>query len=127
MRDPDLFAPESRARANPIGDEGNGERAQGSRPDECAIRCKRRRSLRAGSEPARITDGPVREQGDRCSVGEARCQDHGWENPCRAGLHRGSRPETFFGEGSGLSVFALPGHGHRARAGNEIHRRSNGN
>ena len=35
-------------------------------------------------------------------------------------------PEAFFREGGGLSIPALPGHRYRARAGNEVDRRSDG-
>jgi len=44
---------------------GARARAKGRRPHERAIRHQRRRHLRARSEPARVSDGTIRRQGDR--------------------------------------------------------------
>ncbi len=52
---PTLFLAGQSAGANPIGDESDGARTPGPRPDERPVRGERRRSLRARSEPAGVS------------------------------------------------------------------------
>ncbi len=62
-------------------------RTERARPDERAVRREGRRRLRAGSEPARVAHGAVRQQGDRRAAGEARGAGDGRPLARRTRLH----------------------------------------
>src|SRR4029077_5803922 len=126
MRDPDVLPVAKSARRDFIRDESNGARAECARSDERAIRRKRRRRLRAGSESARLAYCAVRQQSDRRPTGKTSRQSDDRKVIARTRIHERNRAETFLGERSGVSISALRGFGYFARAGNEIDGRSNG-
>src|SRR4029453_13048883 len=126
MRGPDILAFATSAGRNLVSDESNGARAECARSDECAIRRKRRRGLRAGSESARLAHGAIRQQSDRDPTGKAGRQSDDGKITARTRIHKRNHTETFLRERSGVSVSAVRGFGYFARAGNEIDRRSNG-
>ena len=100
-------------------------RAQCRRADERAIRHQGRRHLRAGGQSARLAHGAVRGQGDRPAGGQDRRPHHGGREPGQ--LQSGAEPlQAPRGQGSGVPVRALPRRRYRAGAGDEIHRRGDG-
>ncbi len=83
--------------------------------------------LCARSQPARLAHRAVRQQGDRRTAREARRKNHGRQNAQAnsASRRKSSRRITRVKEAV-FPFIQLPRHRHRARAGNEIDRRSHG-
>ena len=111
-----------------------------ARPAQRAVRDRRRRALRARSEPARLAHGALRRQGARDHPGQGRVPDHGRQDHRRA-QGRGQaapdrrlpRADGFAGgrEGSRAAVQPVP-HPRRhrrrlrARPGDALDRRGDG-
>ena len=91
-----------------------GARRRGAH--EHPVRDQGRRALRPGGQPARLADGPLRQQGDRRSPGEAGHEGHAREDPRGAGLHEADPAEAHRGQGGGLPLQPLSQRGHPARA-----------
>jgi carbamoyl-phosphate synthase large subunit len=96
------------------------------RADERAVRGAQRADLRARGQPARVTHGAVREQGDgRAARAHRRARDGG-----RApGRHRsgGARGRTVRErQEARATVQPVPGRGHPAGPGDEVDRRGHG-
>ena len=119
-------------------DHPDGQGAQGRRADERAIRDpgrgeqpRRSRGLRAGSQPARVAHGAVRQQGHRAAAGQDRGALHGRaapERPARpqwTGTGRGD-PAVLQHQGSGVPVQQVPGCRPDPRPRDALHRRSDG-
>src|SRR5262249_534602 len=126
MRGPDILSVAKRVRRDFIRDESDGARAECARSNERAIRRQRRRSLRAGSESARLAYGAIRQQSDWHPVGKTGRQSDDRKLIARTRIHERNRAETFFSERSCVSVSSLRRFGYLARAGNEIYGLSNG-
>src|SRR5215468_11513779 len=115
MRNPDILAVAKSAGRDFIGNQSNGARAECARFDECAIRRQRRRSLRAGSESARLAYGAIRQQSDWHPVGKTGRQSDDRKVIARTRIHERNRAETFFSERSCVSVSSLRRFGYLAR------------
>ena len=99
--------------------------AQCRRADECTICHQERRHLCAGGQSARFAHGAVRGQGDRPAGGQDRRSHHGGREPeeLQSGADALQAPR---GQGSCVPVRALSRRRYRAGAGDEIHRRGDG-
>ena len=101
-------------------------RARRGRPPERPARARRRRSLRARGEPARFAHRALREQGDRyqpcrrCRRARGRC------SPARAGAAGGAPARARERQGRRAALLALPRLRPRARAGDALHGRGDG-
>ena len=95
------------------------------RADERAIRHQGRRHLCAGGQSARLAHGAVRRQSDRPAGRQDRGARDGGRKPRQLQAKR-RHLQAPGGEGSGVPVRALPRGRYRARPGDEIDRRSDG-
>ena len=111
-------------------DHRDGACAEGVGADECAIRDSKKRAeryyFRAGSEPARLAHGTVRVESHGAAAGQNRGALHDRHDARRTEHCRRSRAAVLLGQGSGVPVHQVSGRGHHTRAGDEIHRRSDG-
>jgi carbamoyl-phosphate synthase large subunit len=105
---------------------GHGARVEGPRTDECAVRGKGRQSLCARGQSAGLAHRALRQQGHRGAAGQAGRSGHGRTQPERTRLFGGSGAVTLCGQGSGIPFHQVSRHRHHPRAGNALHRRSDG-
>src|SRR5207249_10818780 len=107
LRNPSVRCVAKRARRNVPCIESYGTRIVGALADVRAIRGQGRGRLRPGSESTRVAHRSLRQQSNRCSAGETRCEGNGGRIIARTRFHQGNRTETFLSERSGLSVSTL--------------------
>src|SRR5213076_339173 len=126
LRNPNILAIAKSARRNFPSNESDGTRIERARADERAIRGQGRGRLRPGSESTRVAHRSLRQQSNRCSAGETRCEGNGGRIIARTRFHQGNRTETFLSERSELSVSTLWRTRYFAGSGDEIDGRSDG-
>ncbi len=100
--------------------------ARGRRAAERPARARRRRAVRDRGESACFAHGSLREQGDRRQPRPGRLPPRRGRQPGRSGLVPGSVPGTGLRQGGRAAVHALPRRRSRARAGDAVDRRSDG-
>src|SRR6184192_461127 len=123
---PAVLARRRGAGGDPPPDGGARPRARRGRAHERAVRRQSARRLRARGEPARQPHRAVRQQGDRRAARQGGRALHGRPLARRAGLHPGDRARARERQGGGLPVHQVPGRRYRARAGDEVDRRGDG-
>ena len=101
-------------------------RARSRRPDERAIRAEGRRDLRARGQSARLAHRALRRQGDRQADRQDREPAHGGREAQRFVRSQLPQARPCRGQGGGVPVRPLPWRRHRARAGNALDRRGDG-
>ena len=101
-------------------------RARRRRPAQRPARARRRRGLGDRGQPARLPHGAVREQGDRAQPRRRGRPARRRRAAARARAARGAPPGARQREGGGAAVRPLPRLRPRARAGDALDRRGDG-